>query len=128
LELIQQQQLQQHITILQNCTDVQPLLHHFHIGMHSSLSESGPLVLIEYLAQNIPFVTFNTGEVTFQISESLPEFILNDFDMNAWLARIQIILSKDKQYWQQKLPQVFDKYFSAEKYYQKSIAIYRQGL
>ena len=41
-------------------------------GIIPSRSESGPLVLIEYMACEVPFVAFNVGGVSRQVSQLLP--------------------------------------------------------
>ena len=54
----------------------------FEIGLQTAKSESGPLVLIEYLAQSLPFLTFNTGQVVDDIKSDIPQLILDNFELN----------------------------------------------
>jgi len=82
ISLISEKNINQFITIITDCTNVQHLLSEFDLAIHTSRSESGPLVLIEYIAQNLPFVTYKTGEVVNQLKEDLPEFIMQNFDHN----------------------------------------------
>src|SRR5207249_7453700 len=69
---IAKNELEQDITILTDCTNIQPLLNRFHLAIHTAKSESGPLVLIEYMAQGLPFIAYNTGEVVEEIKNKLP--------------------------------------------------------
>lgn len=127
-ELIQSKNLNKKVHIISDCNSVQKFLPSFHLAIHTSFSESGPLVLIEYLAQNIPFVAFNTGEVVLQIKEDLPECIADSMNYEEWVKKIQHLLEADGEGLQLKLNTVFEKYFSAETYYHKCISIYETGL
>ncbi len=120
--------LQQNITILTDCTDIQPLLHQFDFALQTSKSESGPLVLIEYMAQGLPFITYNTGEVVEEIKNKLPLLVINSFDKDEWLTRIQTLLSLPLDDLSNKLINIYDHYFSGEVYYNKVIEIYESVL
>lgn len=109
-------------------TNIQHLLHQFDLALHTATSESGPLVLIEYIAQGLPFLTYETGEVVNQVKENLPLHIMSTFDINDWAERIMLLLQEDQNSIRNKMEAIFDKYYSAEVYYNKCIAIYEEGL
>jgi glycosyltransferase involved in cell wall biosynthesis len=119
--------LQDAVSIRTNETDIQSVLHGFDLALHTAASESGPLVLIEYLAQRLPFLAYDTGEVVQQVKNDLPGFIIDNFDAEAWANRIQELLQKDKEVLQRLLQNLFDKYYSADAYYEKCMFIYRRG-
>lgn len=120
--------LQNAVEIRINETDIQSVLSEFDLALHTSLSESGPLVLIEYLAQGLPFITYETGEVVRQIKQDVPELIMQDFDVDEWVKRVETILQKDKKVLQDQLQNLFEKYYSADAYYEACMHIYNTGL
>lgn len=92
------------------------------IGLHTSKSETGPLVLIEFLAQGIPFLAYETGEVAKILKPYFPEFFINNFDLKNWESKINTILNMDID--KTKMDFVFNKYFSEKNYYEKLMIIY----
>jgi len=126
--LVAQHGLENNITMLHHVSDIQPLLHKYDVAVHTAKSESGPLVLIEYLAQNLPFVTYNTGETVLQIKDALPECITQTFDADEWITRIQNLLAIPVDILSKKLANVYETKFSAEAYYAQCMHIYTTGL
>jgi glycosyltransferase involved in cell wall biosynthesis len=127
-ELISRYSLSDRVRFIHNCTDIQSVLPGYKIGLHTSRSESGPLVLIEYLSQGLPFITYDTGEVAGQVRADLPEFIMSSFDIMEWVSRIASVAAQDAGQLKVRLAKVFDKYFSEETYYTKCLNIYRTVL
>lgn len=123
-----EKKIQDKISFIHNCISVQTILPEYDLGLHTSTSESGPLVLIEYLAQGLPFITYETGEVAAQIKNDLPECIMHSFNKEEWVEAIYNLLNADKDALQKRMNTAFEKYFSAENYYQQCIAIYEAGL
>jgi glycosyltransferase involved in cell wall biosynthesis len=76
------------VRITDGVSDMQGVLGKYEMALHCAPVETGPLVLIEYLAQGIPFITYNTGQVVEQIKNDLHEFIVNTFDTDEWLNAI----------------------------------------
>jgi len=128
VSLIKEKQLQQSIFFIHDSISVQSSLPKFDLALHTSLSESGPLVLIEYMAQGLPFITYETGEVVQQIKQEIPELIMQDFDINEWVKRVETILQKDRKVLQDQLQNLFEKYYSADAYYKACMQIYNTGL
>jgi glycosyltransferase involved in cell wall biosynthesis len=102
--------------------DVQPLISTAKIGLHSSRSETGPLVLMEYLAQGIPFLAYETGEVANLIREIFPTFFINNFEVSKWVERLGAIENINIP--SDSMTSVFEKFFSVEDYYKKCKTIY----
>lgn len=126
--LIKEKQLQESVFFVHDCISVQSILPQFDLALHTSLSESGPLVLIEYMAQGLPFITYETGEVVQQIKQEVPALIMQDFDINEWVKHIETVLLKDKKVLQLQLQNLFEKYYSADAYYEACMHIYNTGL
>ncbi len=125
---IQSQNLQENITIHHGVTDIQQLLPAFNLAIHTAVSESGPLVLIEYLAAGLPFISFETGEVAHQIKDELGECFVNNFDKAKWISKIENVLHQDQKQLSQKLGTIYQKFYSTESYYQRLLDIYQSAL
>lgn len=107
--------------------NIQQRIKQYEMALHCAHAESGPLVLIEYLAQGIPFITYNTGEVVEQIKEDLPEFIVNSFDTEEWIIaieRMKKLIEEDIEGLKERMTIVFEKNYSEDKYFEKCIKIY----
>ena len=61
------------------------------LGFDTALSETGPLVLLEYLSHGLPFITSDCGEVVKQIRKELPDFIASSFNEEEWGNKIELI-------------------------------------
>jgi len=65
-----------------------PLIKGADFGIIPSRSESGPLVLIEFMACRLPFVAFEVGGISRQVSRVLPQCFAPPGDSSALAARI----------------------------------------
>jgi glycosyltransferase involved in cell wall biosynthesis len=128
ISLINEYRLGDDVAILHTVSDIQPELHKYNLAIHTAKSESGPLVLIEYLAQNVPFVTYNTGETVLQIKSELPGCIASSFEVTEWVAAINQLQAANPQQLAAKLEQTYQSKFSGEAYYQQCFDIYNKGL
>ncbi|HEY6976482.1 MAG TPA: glycosyltransferase, partial [Chitinophagaceae bacterium] len=117
-------ELENDITLLSDCTNIQPLLQQFDLAVHTAKSESGPLVLIEYMAQGLPFITYNTGEVVEEIKNKIPLSVLHSFKTDEWITRIETLLGLPFDDLSHRFSNIYDHYFSAEVYYNKVMEIY----
>jgi glycosyltransferase involved in cell wall biosynthesis len=111
------------IQVYHDCEDVQVLMNDFDLAFHTAYQESGPLVLIEYLAQQLPFIAYKTGEVATQIQEIIPDFFMDDFNADHWIDRIKVVLKKRDSY-KPQMATAFNSLYSSEAYYKKCINIY----
>lgn len=112
---------QEKIYFIHNINNVQHLLNKYKLGLMTSISESGPLVLIEYLSQNLPFVAFNTGEVSLTLNKQLPNFFVNDFNKKKWIEKVNQLKKNDVN-----LESIYDQYFSLNSYVNKCLQIYQK--
>src|SRR5690606_28131286 len=116
-------QLDDIITVVNDCDDVQGIMQDYDLAIHTAYQESGPLVLIEYLAQQLPFVAFKTGEVSTQIQSIIPDFFMDNFEIQQWIGRIEAILNKRDLY-KDSMRHAFSSLYSGEAYYKKCMGIY----
>lgn len=126
--LIEEKGLRDKIRLITNCSNVQPELHQYDLGIHTSKSETGPLVLMEFISQNLPFLCFETGQVVQQLKPHLPEFILQDFDLKSWEKNIQQILKRNREGQLPGLQTIFSKLYSEQKYMAQCLEIYQKSL
>ncbi|MEZ4838926.1 glycosyltransferase [Flavobacterium sp.] len=110
------------IEIDSSISNAQQVLHCAKFGLHTSLSETGPLVLIEYIAHGLPFLAYETGEVSKVLKNYFPLFFIDNFDINQWEERIKKINENQIDY--SKFENVFQKEFGMLNYYQKLVEIY----
>ena len=103
--------------------EVQRILKDAKIGLHTSLYETGPLVLIEYLAQGLPFLSYDTGEVANILKPYFPEFFIDNFEIEQWEERINLLLSRKPEI--DKMNEVFEKHFGKQQYFNKLKHIYQ---
>jgi glycosyltransferase involved in cell wall biosynthesis len=111
------------IVINSDITEVQTILHNAQLGLHTSISETGPLVLIEYLAQGLPFLAYETGEVAKILKPHFPEYFIDNFNIEEWKKRLELIMNSVPD--TQKMEEVFERYFGQTQYYKKLENIYR---
>lgn len=110
------------VTFQTSVENTQPILKTARMGLHVSPSETGPLVIIEYLAQGLPFLAFDTGEVSKILKVHFPLFFIDNFNCENWLNRIEEILKLPNL--QLKMQHVFDSNFNSFDYYLKCKKIY----
>ncbi len=128
LTYIDAHQLIKNITIKTDITNVQEHLYQYDMALHCSIFESGPLVLIEYLAQGLPFIASNTGEVVWQIQNDFPEFIAEEMNVEKWYDKIRNLAMQNQTLLEEKMYACFAKHYSTEVYYQKCQHIYKNGV
>lgn len=108
--------------IKEGVTDFSNIYGNYSIALHTSSSESGPLVLLEYLAYGIPFLAYNTGSVAEVLADELPLHFIDSFDPEQWAERIGLIRKQGDI--SETLKAVFEKNFSANDYLQQCLKIY----
>ena len=116
------------IRFIHDCRDIQPILNQFDLAVHTANFESGPLVLIEYLAQGIPFLSYRTGEIAYMVEEQFPDFIIDNFQVEQWVERIHLLLYRDRQALGTAMRRFYEAQFSEDSYYEQCQQIYHKGL
>jgi len=95
-------------------------------AVHPAKSESGPLVLLEYLAHGLPFLASDTGQVAATARQQLPELFLPSLDLEEWEDRLRQLLAQPPP--PELLRGVFDQFFGPETYLSRCLAIYQRVL
>ena len=115
-------ELNDKIRIDSTVSDAQAIMSTAKIGLHTSKSETGPLVLIEYLAQGLPFLAYETGEVAKMLKPHFPEYFIDNFDVEKWKQQLEVIRNSEPD--TAKMKAVFEQYFGEKQYYDKLQNIY----
>ena len=122
--LILEKGLDQQIQLKTDFVNIQAELPKFRLGLHTSVRESGPLVLLEYLAQGLPFLSYQTGEISEQLAIEFPEYFLQNFNCADWVKRIESLLGSKAD--TSKMEQVFSKEFGPDAYTEKCLKFYQR--
>jgi glycosyltransferase involved in cell wall biosynthesis len=116
------------VTLITNAHNIRPGLHEYTLAIHTARSESGPLVLLEYMNSGLPFVTYNTGAVVQRLAGRFPEMVMMDFSAEAWAKRIAQVAANDSEERRKAIRHIFELEFSENKYYQECLGIYEKML
>ncbi|MCU0320978.1 MAG: glycosyltransferase [Chitinophagaceae bacterium] len=117
------------VQLIKGVTNIYEIIGNYSFALHTSLHETGPLVLVEYLYAGLPFITYNTGDVVEVIKEELPLFIIPNFENDSWIKAIQNLELKRKEINLKPIMQkVTHTNFSAEAYFSKLTFIYKKLL
>ena len=115
---------QRNVEIIAGKNDFSLEYNKFDLAIHTAPFESGPLVVLEYLAYGIPFLAYRTGEVAEIVYNELPLHFIDSFDEKEWIERIEQI--KKQKDISEKLKNVYIKYFNPRDYVAKCIRIYEK--
>lgn len=111
------------IEIKEGITKFADLYSQYDFAIHTSTAESGPLVLLDYMAYGIPFLSYKTGEVAEIVGNDLPMCFIDSFNETEWIKRMEDI--KNIPGISEKLRTTFNKYFSPKAYIKECLSIYQ---
>ena len=120
--------LNNHVNFIFDCNNIQNILFKYDYAFHCSTSETGPLVLLEYMAHGIPFLTGNTGHIINFLKPKLDFLILDKFIVNDWIQGFKYLRNKSINDIVQKFDYLFKHNFSEKDYYSNCLKIYRKNL
>lgn len=116
------------VTFVHDCQDVSKYLSQYDLAIHCAKIESGPLVILEYMADGLPLVTYNTGEIVEMVKIDFQEFVLETFDIDAWVNQIQFILARGRAYYKDQLIENIKRKRLSENYLKTCLKIYQSAL
>ena len=128
IDMIRSHDLTNAITFNHTCNNIQQILYKYDLALHTSRSETGPLVLVEYLAQSLPFLAFYTGEVVRHLEKDLNLLIIDSFKVQNWVDRIQMLLQRDRKKITKKMEAIYLKNYTSKQYYNRCLEIYQESL
>lgn len=112
--------------ILSNIECAQDYIKNAEVALHTALSETGPLVLLEYMAHHMPFLTYNTGQVAKLLLNEIPELVIDEFEVDCWLEHYQNLINNVTI--SIKLNTIFNINYGEESYYSLLIDFYEHIL
>lgn len=126
-QLIYSLKLENRIKCFHNKTNISKYIKNYSLALHCASSETGPLVAIEYLLQEIPVIMYQTGEVANVLLKNNYPLLLNSFDKNLWKEKITSYFSdlQQQEILKNKTKEIVKKNFSEEEYVKKCIQIYQ---
>ncbi len=77
-------QLESRVQCIHGITDIYAVLNQYDLAIHTSVFETGPLVLIEYMKFGLPFVTSDTGDVVRVLKTAYPQIVMSNFEAEEW--------------------------------------------
>ena len=127
-DYIEHNQLNNYVNFIFDCNNIQNVLHKYAYALHCSTSETGPLVLLEYMAHGLPFLTGNTGQVINFLKPTLGFLIIDNFVIDDWIQGFKYLKNKSTSDIVKKLDYLFNKNFSEKDYYSNCLKIYKKNL
>jgi len=121
---IQALEISGRVEIITDSNDIKNELYKYDIGIHTATSETGPLSAIEYLGANIPYISYNTGEVAEVVIKKFDCFIQNNFNITNWLSSMDAIL-ETKEVLQKEIPLFYKENFSEDGYLKSCVSLYK---
>jgi glycosyltransferase involved in cell wall biosynthesis len=91
VEYFRKLQNQENIKLIDGVNVNSEILKEYKFGLCTSISESGPLVVLEYLMAGIPFLAYKVGGMSEAISRYFPEYFIENLNLNSWIKRIKEI-------------------------------------
>ncbi len=111
---------------MENCDDVSVELPKYKLALFTSLSESGPLVLLEYLLCGVPFISYKTGGISEVLSNYFPEFFIDNFDKVEWKERISEFMKNPPKIDKLKVKEILQIEFNRDVYFNRLLKIYNE--
>ena len=112
--------------IIENCSNVNKVLHKYSLGIFTSKSESGPLAILEYLLSGIPFVAYKTGGISDILCKYFPDFFVDSFNEALWINKISEFLVSPPVIDNAKVLDILNKEFNRDEYLNRLISIYEK--
>lgn len=127
LQLVEKANLTKRVKIITDVWDINSIIHEYQLAWHTATSETGPLVLIEFMAAQLPFISYGTGFVAEILKRDAPMFTLDEFSLAKWKERHYEII-KDLQLYRAKCDIIYLQNFSESEYFESCNEIYKKVL
>jgi glycosyltransferase involved in cell wall biosynthesis len=114
------------VNLIANEFNIQTKLRDYKFAIHTAYSESGPLVILEYLIQGLPFLAHKTGEVADVLYSEIPQCFVDNLDELEWSKKLLFL--NDNIPNEEKLKDLFNKHFGFENYINECVNIYQKVL
>ena len=110
--------------------DNKPCKHfdNFQFGLCTSISESGPLVILEYFVAGLPFLSYKTGGIADILHKYVPEYFLDSFEISDWIERYNQLSQNYQRIPKDLIKLVLEREFNRDVYANKLMEIYTKCL
>lgn len=109
---------------IHNINNVSEILERYKFGLCCSLSESGPLVILEYFVNGLPFLAYKTGGISDILYKYVPQYFLDTFDLQDWIVRYNELNNNYSRISNEIIEEVLFKEFNRDGYFNKLLSIY----
>lgn len=123
-KLIQSLNYQDKIHFKTGCYNVQAELNQYELALLPSISEGDALVVVEYMAQGIPFLVANVGESVKIIQQHFPFLVQKDYEIKNWKENYP----KAIQLRSEEIKALYQNYFSEDLFLEKYMDVYQKLL
>ena len=113
--------------IIEDCSNVSSLLGKYSMGIFTSKSESGPLVILEYLLCGLPFIAYKTGGISDILSKYFPYFFIDSFEEKFWVQKINEFKLNPPVIDREMVLDIINTEFNRELYLNRLMKIYENG-
>jgi len=114
------------INHIENVSNAMLLLNNYQFGLCTSISESGPLVVLEYFVSGLPFIAFKTGGISEILFKYVPEYFMDDFVLENWIDRYKVLEKDYQRIPQELIDRVINTEFNSELYADRLMEIYKK--
>ena len=114
------------ISLIENESNAMSLLNNYKFGLCTSISESGPLVVLEYFVSGLPFIAFKTGGISEILYKYVPEYFIDDFVLENWIDRYKLLEKDYQRIPQELIDRVINTEFNSKLYADKLMEIYKK--
>jgi len=104
------------------------VLSEYKFGLCTSISESGPLVILEYFVAGLPFLSYKAGGIADILAKYVPQYFLDNFEIQEWKARYNLLNLNYQRIPKDLIDHVIETEFNREVYAEKLLNIYNQCL
>ena len=109
---------------IHNINNVSEILEQYKFGLCCSLSESGPLVILEYFVNGLPFLAYKTGGISDILHKYIPQYFLDTLDLNEWVVRYKELNNNYSRISNEIIEEVLFKEFNRDGYLNELLSIY----
>ncbi len=125
-------QIQPHLSeskkVLVDIDNAGSILSEYKFGLCTSISESGPLVILEYFIAGLPFLSYKTGGIADILAKYVPQYFLDNFEIQEWKARYNLLNENYHRIPKDLIDHVIETEFNRQVYAEKLLNIYNQCL
>ncbi|WP_207493429.1 glycosyltransferase family 4 protein [Aridibaculum aurantiacum] len=122
--------LQDRVHFITGETEVYQHFAKYDLALHTANNETGPLVVLEYLAVHMPFFCSSAGQSPALMAPIIPQVVMSSYNAQAWADKINgyYSLSKEEHHaFVRQIETAAKRLLNAEDYYQSLLNIYEQA-